>query len=130
MSVYATESYFTGESCRLRRYSLRLDGFVSLYAPLNGGEMLTRPLIFSGKSLELNYSTSAGGSMYVELQDESGSAIPGFSRADCDIIYGDQLNRTVTWGGNGDVSRLSGTPVIIRFIMADTDLYNFRFSGN
>jgi len=36
-----------GESCGIRRYSLRLDGFVSLQAPLGGGTLLTKPFTFA-----------------------------------------------------------------------------------
>ena len=53
ISLYATESYWTGKSDRLRRYTLRVDGFVSVTAPMQGGELLTRPLIFAGDTLEI-----------------------------------------------------------------------------
>ncbi|NDC78529.1 MAG: hypothetical protein EBZ67_11755, partial [Chitinophagia bacterium] len=59
LSLYATESYWTGESSELRRYTLRLDGFVSIHASYSGGELLTRPITFSGRQLELNFATSA-----------------------------------------------------------------------
>jgi len=47
ISVYSTEGYYQGEFCQIRRYSLRLDGFVSLSAPMSGGEIVTRPLVFA-----------------------------------------------------------------------------------
>lgn len=127
LSIYATESYFTGASSQLRRYSLRIDGFASVYAPLNGGEVLSKPVKFSGKELVLNYATSGGGSLQVELQDIDRKPIPGFALGDCDIIYGDQLERRVTWRGNGDVSALAKRAVRLRFALADADLYSFRF---
>jgi hypothetical protein len=46
LSVYSTEGYYQGEFCQIRRYSLRLDGFVSLSAPMSGGEIVTKPLVF------------------------------------------------------------------------------------
>ena len=61
----------------VRRYTLRPDGFVSVHGPYAGGEMITRPLIFSGNQLTINYATSAAGSMWCELQDENGTPIPG-----------------------------------------------------
>ncbi len=42
LSLYASESYWTGHSSALRRYTLRLDGFVSAAAPMSGGEEETR----------------------------------------------------------------------------------------
>ncbi|MEZ6071548.1 MAG: hypothetical protein R3C10_15100 [Pirellulales bacterium] len=58
LSLYATEDYFTGKSSQLRRYTLRLDGFVSAQAKLAGGELVTKPLTFTGNRLSLNYATS------------------------------------------------------------------------
>lgn len=47
LSVYSTEGYYEGESCGIRRYSLRLDGFVSVQAPLAGGTLVTKPFTFA-----------------------------------------------------------------------------------
>ncbi len=60
---------------------LRTDGFAWVQIGADVGELVTRPLQFAGKELVLNYSTSAGGSVRVEIQDESGQPIPGFSLA-------------------------------------------------
>lgn len=110
-----------------RRYTLRLDGFVSVRAPWAGGELLTKPLRFEGKELEINYSTSAGGAVRVEIQDADGKPIPGFALDDCTQIVGDQIERVVAWTGGSDVSRLAGQAVRLRFAMADADLYSLRF---
>jgi hypothetical protein len=47
LSVYSTEGYYRSESCGIRRYSLRLDGFVSVQAPLTGGTLVTKPFTFA-----------------------------------------------------------------------------------
>jgi len=112
-----------------RRYALRIDGFVSVNAPLPAGELVTRLLTFSGKELEINYSTSAAGKILVSLEDASGSAIPGFTRDDCEPIYGDHITRVVTWKKGSDVSVLAGKPIRLRVEMSDADLYSLRFSG-
>jgi hypothetical protein len=127
LSFYATESYWTGTSSELRRYTLRIDGFVSVQAPLSGGELVTKPLVFAGKHLELNFSTSAAGGICVELQDADGQPVPGFTLADCAEIYGDALERVVLWKGGSDVSSLAGKPVRLRFVIKDADLFSFRF---
>ncbi len=62
MSVYSRQ-HSRLPTTHLRRYSLRTDGFVSLNADFSGGELTTRPFVFSGGELELNYSTSAVGSV-------------------------------------------------------------------
>ena len=113
---------------RLRRYSLRLDGFVSLHAPLAGGELLTPPVTFTGTELRLNASTSAAGSVKVELQDAGGQPLPGFTLADCDDLYGDDVDLRVTWRDQADLSRLRGQPVRLRFALSDADVYSYRFA--
>jgi len=111
-----------------RRYSLRIDGFVSVNAPLDTGMFTTKLLTFQGKELEINYSTSAAGEMRVEIQDADGTAIPGFSRDDCEPIYGDHIARVVTWKNGSDVSSLAGTPIRIQFEMSDADLFALKFN--
>ncbi len=111
-----------------RRYTLRLDGFASINAPLRGGSVITKPLVFIGNKLEINYSTSAAGRIRVELQDAEGTPIDGFTLAACDPIYGDHIARTVSWQGSSDLTSLSDSPVKIRFVMEDADLYCLKFN--
>ena len=127
LSLYATESYWTGNSSALRRYTLRMDGFVSVNAPFKGGELVTKPVTFTGKSLSLNFSSSAAGGVQVELQDAEGKAIADHALADCPPIFGDSLDRKVTWSGGGDVSALAGKPVKLRFVLNDADLFSYKF---
>lgn len=127
LSLYATESYWTGNSSALRRYTLRLDGFVSAGAPFSGGELLTKPIQFSGRQLALNFSSSAAGGVRVEIQNADGSAIPGFTLADCDEQFGDAIERVVTWKNGGDVSSLAGKSVRLRFELKDADVFAFQF---
>ena len=51
LSLYVTERTVQETGAVLRRYSLRIDGFVSLHAPLVGGELLTKPITFAGNQL-------------------------------------------------------------------------------
>jgi hypothetical protein len=62
-----------------------------------------------------------------ELQDALGVPLRGFALADCQEIYGDQLDRVVTWNGNPDLSKLAGTPTRLRFVLKDADLYSIQF---
>jgi hypothetical protein len=128
LSLYVVEGYYQGESCRLRRHTMRVDGFVSVSAPLSGGELFTKPLRFDGDQLSINFSTSAAGSIRVELQDAAGKPIPGFSLADCNLQFGDELDRVVSWKSGTDVARLAGQTVRLHFELKDADLYSFQFS--
>jgi len=114
-------------SIHIRRYTLRPDAFVSVAGPFDGGEMVTKPLVFAGRRLTINCSTSAAGSVRVELQTPDGKAIEGFALADCPEITGDQLERTVSWKSGGDVGALAGKGVRLRFVLKDADLYSLRF---
>lgn len=129
LSLYAGENYWTGNSSELRRYTLRLDGFVSVSAPMSGGELVTKPFTFIGNKLTLNFATSAAGDLRVEIQDANGKPLPGFALDDCPPIFGDAIERAVTWKNGGDVSALVGKPVRLRFTLKDADLYAFQFVG-
>ncbi|OYW17509.1 MAG: hypothetical protein B7Z55_12390, partial [Planctomycetales bacterium 12-60-4] len=129
LSLYATEGSWHGDGNALRRYTMRLDGFVSVNAPLSGGELLTKPLTFSGERLSLNFSSSAAGDVRVEIQDAAGSPIKGYSLEECPPIFGDTLEREVTWDQGSDLARLTGRPVRLRFVLRDADLYSFQFGS-
>jgi len=127
LSLYVNENSRQNERQRIRRYSIRVDGFVSVHASLDGGELVTKPLVFEGNRLELNFSTSAGGTVRVEIQNKDGEPIDGFTLADCHLQYGDQIDRVVSWKSGSDVGLHRGRPVRLRFELKDADLYSFRF---
>ncbi len=128
ISLYATEGGWLGKANQMRRYTSRIDGFVSVNAPATGGQMVTVPFTFQGKQLKLNYATSAAGEIRVEIQNESQAAVPGFSLDDCPVIYGDTIDGVVSWKNGPDVSSLAGKPVRLRLELKDADLFSFRFS--
>jgi hypothetical protein len=111
------------------RYVLRTDGFVSVNAGSEQGELLTKPLIFSGGRLQINYSASAVGSLRVEIQKADGTSIPGFTLKDCVTVVGDKIAGFVIWDGNQDLESLAGQSVRLRFVMQECDLYSFRFKN-
>lgn len=127
LSFFATESYWTPPGSALRRYTLRLDGFVSVQASMSGGELVTKPVRFTGRQLRLNFSTSAAGSVRVELQDEAGRPLPGFSLEDCPPLFGDSVERPVSWRSGTDVGALAGQAVRLRILLQDADVYAYQF---
>jgi hypothetical protein len=116
---------FRCDICRLQQ---RLDGFVSADAAYEGGELTTPPLIFSGKQLVLNIQTSAVGTCQVEILDEQGNAVAGHTLADCDLIVGNFVEKTVTWQGESGLSSLAGWPLQLRFVMRASKLFAFQFT--
>jgi len=134
MSLYVNQSY-AQPTAELRRYSLRLDGFASLRAGFEGGTAGTYPLRFSGKQLELNFATSAAGSVRVAICDEDGEPLPGHGFGECVPMVGNELARRVTWrrdgaAASGDVSALRNRAVRLRFEIVDADVFAMQFTGS
>ena len=101
---------------------------MSAQASYAGGHFLTPLLTFSGDELVLNVDTSAAGQVQVEILDEQGKVVPGYSLEDCDQIYtANEINRVVKWNGKSNVGVLAGKLVRLRFVMRDADLYAFQF---
>ncbi len=126
MSLYYKERNLR-PTARFRRGSLRTDGFASLYAPFGGGAALTRPLTFAGGELILNYATSAAGSLRVEVQDAEGRPIEGYSFAESEEIFGDEIERAARWAGGVGAGALAGRVVRLRFAMREAHVYSMRF---
>lgn len=125
-SVYATEAYYTGPDSRVRRFTYRVDGFVSLRGTGQGGSLVTKPLVFEGDELQLNVATQDGGSVRVELQNTAGKPLDGFALSDCQPLQGDSIEQAVVWSG-GKLSSLAGKPVRVRFEVNNADIYSFKF---
>jgi hypothetical protein len=120
-------SHYAQASSHLARYRLRADGFISVHAPYGGGELLTRPFTFSGSRLELNFETSAAGSLRVEIQDEQRVPVTGYTLADCPEMIGDDVGRTIKWSSGGNLGKLAGRTVRLNFVIKDADLYSLKF---
>ena len=126
MSLYWVEHY-RHPTNRIRRGALRTDGFVSLNAGYQGGEALTKPFVFAGGALVLNYSTSAVGSVKVEVLRAAGEPVPGLSGSDAPDLYGDQVEGLYHWASEKDLADLAGEPVRLRIRLKDADLYSLQF---
>jgi hypothetical protein len=126
MSIYK-QAHYAQPTAHLARYTLRLDGFVSVNAPFAGGEMTTRPFRFRGRELTLNFATSAAGSVRIEILDGDGQTIAGFTRADAVELIGDDLERVAAWKQGADLASLAGRPIRLRFVMKDADVYSLQF---
>jgi len=126
LSFYSVQNYRT-EKNHIRRFTLRQDGFTSLHAA-TPGTLVTHPFTFEGDRLQINFSTSAAGSIRLALLDASGTPIPGFSITP--PIYGDRIDHTVDWDGKADIGALSGRPIRMQCELQEADLYSFQFRKN
>ncbi len=127
------EPYYVGDvdnyGVSIHYASWRMDGFMSLRAT-ELGTLTTKAMDFDGDTLSINATVNQGGSIRVELLDESGNVINGYSKDDCDVITGDGIKLTVSFNGESDLSALENTNVRLRFYVENADLYSFGFSVN
>ncbi len=105
----------------------RMDGFASLDAK-DGNTVETRPFVVAGDELHLNANADDGGKIQVELVDERGNPIDGFTKEDCDVINSDNVAHTVSWNGNSDLTDLEGEIIILRIYAENSEIYSFQFA--
>jgi sugar/nucleoside kinase (ribokinase family) len=120
-TMYISEHYDWPDN-RLRRLTVRRHGFASIHAGVADGVCLTQPLKFTGTELALNYATSAGGNVSVEVQDADGKAL-----MQSNDMFGNELERVVPWLGGARIADLAGKPVRLRLTLRDADVYALRF---
>ena len=133
ISLYVVRNY-TFPTVHLERMVVRTDGFVSAHAGYEAGELLTKPLVFKGDNLVLNFATSAAGSIRLEIQDSGGNPLPGFALEESPLIWGDEIEHTVSWKrshakatSDKPLAWIAGKPVRLKFVMKDADLFSLRF---
>ena len=89
--MYASENlgikgpHVDGSFPRVRRFTIRKDGFVSVRAKAQQGELVTKLLIFAGDKLTVNSNAQFGesGSVRVEILDDIQHPIPDSPIKDC-----------------------------------------------
>lgn len=103
------------------RYTIRRDGFALYRAKYTGASVVTKPFIFYGDELHINFSTSAKGNIYITIEDEEGNT------AKTGEVFGDSDDRRVKF--DSDLKAFNGKPVRLRFDMKDAKLYAFEFKN-
>ena len=98
-----------------------------MHAKYGGGELTTRPLVFKGRELILNFSTAAAGSIRESFRARGEQAVREFALSDCPKIYGDAIEDVVKLKAGSDVSESAGRTVRLRFVMKDAVQYAIRF---
>jgi hypothetical protein len=107
------------------RSSWRRDRLVALEAREEPGTVVTQPFLLEGSRLDLNVD-ARGGWVQVELLDQAGAPIPGFSGQDAKQYEGvDELNLAPQWKSGGDLSSLKGTAVRLACWLEHAKLYAF-----
>ena len=123
LSFYATANDWSDTPVQVYRYTLRMDGFVSRNAGFEGGQVVTKPIVFDGNQFMINFATSAAGCLRVRICDEASRPIDGFDSGE---LFGDSTDRPVDF--LHPIAELKGRAVRLMFDLRDADLYSFIFS--
>jgi hypothetical protein len=103
------------------------DGYIYLEAK-DSGECWTQPASFTGSRLVIHSWGFTGARVAIEITEQNGKPIPGYSLPECDALYGEQHSSTMTWQGKSDLSALRGKLLRVRFVLDRVSLYSFRFA--
>ena len=119
--IVVRESFRTVQShCKLVKYTIRLDGFVSMHAGGEECELVSKEFTYDGEELYANIATSARGYAYFTLGcgDEEYTSVE---------VFGNSTDKRIRFEDDEAVKRLSGKPVTLTVKMFDADLYSIRF---
>jgi len=111
---------------RVALATMRWDGYVSLDAGEETGQLVTKLLRFEGDKLWVNLDASKG-ALKAELQDEKGKVIPGFALEDCQPAKENGINLSVSWQ-KGKLGKLAGRTIRVRFELENASLFAFGFT--
>ena len=103
--------------------TLRKDGFVSLTAGNELGELVTKPFVASGDQLLLNVDVHKSGEVRIEVLDEDSDPIHGFTLTSSIPLRGQSIEQPVGWHGDASWSQLSGREVRLQLQLRRADLY-------
>jgi hypothetical protein len=111
---------------RIARATWRWDGYLSVDAGADSGEVVSKPVMFQGNQLRVNLR-APGGELRAELRDAAGKPMRGFTFSDSMPVSGDGLALPVGWRGSAGLSKISGTPVRVAFRLKNAALYSYQF---
>lgn len=107
--------------------TLAMDRFISLDAGDEEGVVVTQPFRVTDQTRILaNAIANPGGYLLVELLDERGDPIAGFSRGDAIPFEDNAVYHPVAWQKQPDLTPLEGQIIQIRFILRRARLFAFR----
>ena len=106
----------------LYRYTLRVDGFAARVGDFAGKTLVTKPFVYEGKEMEINFASSAVGYMKIKLTNtETGEEIYTTE------IFGDSIARKVLFEDGKTPEAFAGKPVVMEVEMHDAKLYSIIF---
>jgi hypothetical protein len=108
--------------------TLPLDRFVYLepWKEMEAGWIITKPFKVEGNQLELNADASEG-SIAVEILNEDGDPLPGFTRSDCEqLAKVDGIRLHPHWKGKENMNSIIGQTVRLKIYLDRATLFAFQ----
>jgi hypothetical protein len=106
---------------------LRLDGFASVGAGFDGGQLRTKPFRFAGSELQVNAKADFG-QLRVAVLDVKGQPLPGFTADDCLPMSADAVEQPIRWKDAKSLAQLQDRPICLRFHLKNVQLYAYRIA--
>lgn len=104
---------------------LRRDGFASLDAGEEPGQVLTRPLTFAGKSLYVNAEVADGGWIKAAVLSRDAEPVDGYALEDAVRLTQDTTRGRLTWKAKETLEPPPGDHLRILLQLKSTKLYSF-----
>ncbi len=108
----------------LLMHKVRKDGFACREAGAQECTLVTKPIVFRGNTLHLNFETSAYGYIIVDVLDAEGNKL---SSGQSFEVFGNNVDRRVVFEDGSGFGPFAGKPVRLRFRMRDAKLYSMKF---
>ncbi len=118
VSCYAADSAWDSETVDMVRYSFRKDGFASFKGDWEGSEIVTKPFVYRGERLFLNFRTSAAGAIRIVLTDAEGN-----ENHSCEI-FGNNVCREIVF--DKPLSAFEGKEVTMQIALKDAEVFSFK----
>lgn len=128
LNVVPLDETHMGIFARNNLYKIRIDGFASISSDFEEGFFITKPLRLKGNRLEVNYSTTAGGYVTIELLDAANNPTPNVTQAISEKLIGDEISRTVMWENLADLSSFKNKIIKLKITLKEADLYALKFN--
>ena len=106
----------------------RKDGWVWL-GNTNGSGAMTTKILSAGVTLNINAKTDPNGFILVEVLDQYGNDLPGYSGSSGATFSGDSVDFLLCWDG-GSITELPYQPIKLRVTINKGKLYSFNFGGH
>ncbi len=113
-----------GKEKILTYYEIIKDRFACAMAENDEKVVVTKPLVFEGKDLHLNFSTSVYGHIFVEVLDKDGNPYPDAKSFE---IFGDTVDRKTDLENGSDFSAFSGKEIRLKFTLKQSKLFSMWF---